>query len=272
MSNKINYINMSNDLITFSDKIIKSVDLLSLNELSESIQQLPSYFSIEQELNETKYKLGLLEERLKKLENSLNSNQTFSIIPLNSGLLDINCEKIYMNFDMIQFDSYTCFLWIHCLINSNNNTISKFFNQFQNIKIIEIEFNNKIFYQKNETEKESKKVICNILESLIDINDNLDIIFKCDIIEDNFKAVFHEFMNTPVNKKIILEIIFNCSNIIDIYEEVLNEFMNSTYYKNLIVTNYCKNNISYQCKINKNNYYFIKNNIAYQYNGNNSTL
>ena len=54
------------DLITFSDEIIESVDLLSLNDFLVPNQQLPSYFSIEKELNETKYKLRLLEERLKK--------------------------------------------------------------------------------------------------------------------------------------------------------------------------------------------------------------
>jgi len=259
------------DLITFSDEIIESVDLLSLNDFLVPNQQLPSYFSIEKELNETKYKLRLLEERLKKIEeNILNSHQRFTIIPMSNRLLDINCEKVNMNFDRIHFDcDHLCLLWYHCLFDSNNNIISKFFNQFQNIKIIEIEFNNKTFLSKNVNEKECKKVICDILESLIDINDDLEIIFKCSFIEDNFFEVFHEFMNTSINKKIILEIIFNCSNIIDIYEGVLNEFMNSTYYKNLIVTNYRKDNISYQCKINKNNYYFIKNNIAnlYQYNG-----
>ena len=238
------------DLITFSDEIIESTDLISLNDFLVPNQQLPSYFSIEQELNETKYKLRLLEERLKKLEeNSLNTRQIFSIIPFNSSLLDINCEKVNMNFDMIHFDCCnTCFLRYDNL--SDNNLISKFFNQFQNIKILEFEFNN-IRHLLNYDQQKYIKIICKILQSLIDINE-LEIIFKCSFIEDNFKEIFHEFMNTSINKKIILEIIFNCSNIMDIYEKVFDEFMKSIYYKNII-----GNHI----KINSNKYPFIKKDI-----------
>lgn len=237
------------DLITFSDEIIESTDLLSLNDFLVPNQQLPSYFSIERELNETKYKLRLLEERLKKLEeNSLNTCKTFTIIPMNSHLLDINCEKVNMNFTNIYFDcGNTCFLRYDNL--SDNNLISKFFNQFQNIKILEFEFN--YDQQINSDQQKYIKIICKILQSLIDINE-LEIIFKCSFIEDKFEEIFKEFMNTLEYKKIILELFFNYSNIMDIYEKVFDEFMKSIYYKNVI-----GNHI----KINSNKYPFIKRNI-----------
>jgi BMFP domain-containing protein YqiC len=78
---------------------MENQDLLSLNEICyDCIQRPHNYFSIKQELIETKRKLILLEERLNKIEEKNKvTDKTTSIMQYGSKSINQNPETVTDN-------------------------------------------------------------------------------------------------------------------------------------------------------------------------------
>jgi hypothetical protein len=215
---------------------METTDLINFNDaIYQPVQ--PTIYSLEQELFETKRKLSLLEERLKKLEEQ--KSQSFSVIPIYSSssfpsnyptkirLFSINSISIKLDLFNIYINNLFLFN-IEYFINSIDYKL--LLKQFQNIKLIEFDISNIIYngenienisfkhlYPENDSTIPiiignsrlsliSIKQYISFIELLLTLYKDLEIIFKATNLNEKSIFIFQEFMKSTNYRKLHIEI------------------------------------------------------------------
>ena len=182
-----------------------------------------------------------LEERLKIFEeqNNVKRINNYNIFPIGvSSLLDINSKKIKItsSYCNIKIDNQ-----ILPYLSDINDSIdseklySNFLEQFKNIELIEIEF------QDNHADKSINKC----LNIMINTFKNFEIIFKCTTLYNNYDCFFKTFMTSSNYNKITLYIKDN----LNVNKQTGNASYVTEPYINKLKDHCIKNNIEIQSNI-----------------------
>jgi hypothetical protein len=198
-------------------------DLLSLNELFDVVQPSHNYFSIEQELIETKSKLKLLEDRLRKLEERDSSELSFSMFPMKTPIrdeglyfCDVNCEEIKIDSKLYIFigDCLLCNIWDFRIFDHdiNTNPSVRFLKQFKNVKTLIIDLSYSIIVAVNShcSTTRSTEFLINVCKIILYSNSDCEILIKSNELYANsvkFDELFKGlFMKSTNYKKLTIEI------------------------------------------------------------------
>ena len=174
---------------------METADLLSLNELCDDyVQPSYNYFSVEQELIDTKRKLVLEEQ------NKVTDTKT-SLIFYNSNLINLNSEEIEISGSgifKIYLDAMP-FIDVHRLAFHNEKSLLfEFWKQFKNIKVLNFNFDaNYAGYtiSNNPTSQSYFRHIKTVVESIVCSCKN----FKINFVSTNYKhdmIYFDEFIKS----------------------------------------------------------------------------
>jgi hypothetical protein len=208
-----------------------SISFEEVNELCDEINELCgvtqtsyNYFSIEQELIETKHRLKLLEDRLAKLEDKEKETKpSFSMIPMNNPLhpetnvrlyfCDVNCREVKIDANMCIFmdDCLLCNICDFGLYTHlyETNPSQRFLRQFKNIKTLIIDLSSSTIGGSRLGVEYRCKVtllefLVNVCKIILDSNNDCEISFKYnnlyytygydygDIIKVLFKDIFQK--------------------------------------------------------------------------------
>lgn len=210
---------------------METQDLLLFDELYDHAKPSHNYFSIEQELIETKNKLKILEDRLNKLEIcDRNSNNTLSMIPMRNPIrntalyfCDVNCKemKIDENLYIFMDDCLFCDIWDLNLIGhyyDESNPSVRFLQQFKNVKtfIIDLSCSFILEPKQHQSNSRSTEIFINICKIITESNSNYEIIFKCRDLHqygDRIEKLFNEIcMKSTSYKKLTIELKNNLIN------------------------------------------------------------
>jgi len=238
---------------------METEDLLLFDELCDVTQPSHNYFSIEQELIETKNKLKLLEDRLNKLEDKNGSELSLYTFPMKNPIrneelyfCDVNCKEIKIDEKLYIFmdDCLFCDIWDFKLFvdHSESNPSVRFLQQFKNVKKLIIDLSSSIIggIKSHQSSSRSTEILINVCKIILNSNNGCDIIFKSNDLYANGLKIEKLFKET---------------------------FMKSTHYteltveikNNLIINNGCA---LYQTQpyINETKSYCVKHKIAFTSN------
>ena len=237
---------------------METEDLLLFDELCDVTQPSHNYFTIEQELIETKKKLKQLEDRLNKFENKNGSELSLSILPMKNPIrndelyfCDVNCKEIKIDEKLYIFmdDCLICDIWDFKLVNHNieTNPSVRFLQQFKNVKTLIIDLSQSMIggIKHHRSNTRSTEILINVCKIILNSN-NCEIIFKSNDLYANGLNIEKLFKDT---------------------------FLKSTHYTKLTVE--IKNNLvinggcaSYQTQpyINETKSYCVKNKFIFTSN------